>query len=261
MHDDELLRYSRHILLDEIGIDGQERLLGARVLLVGAGGLGCAAAMYLAGAGVGRLTLVDDDTADLTNLQRQIGHTTDRIGQPKVLSLAAAIHALNPAVEVLPIAQRADPTLLDTQVHSADVVLDCSDNYATRQQVNAACVRHRKPLASGAALRFEGQLGLFALHRPGAACYACIFPVGAEPAEAACATMGVLAPLVGIVGATQAADALATLLEQADGRFGTLRMLDALRMEWASMRIIRDPHCAVCSPAHAGASVSSGHGR
>lgn len=250
MTDDDLLRYSRHILLDDIGIEGQDRLLAAHALVIGAGGLGSPVALYLGGAGVGRITLVDPDTVDLTNLQRQIAHSQDRIGQPKVASAAAAVHALNPGAQLDTLVQRADATLLDRWVPQADVVLDCSDNFATRQLVNAACVRHGRPLVSGAAIGFDGQVSVYDCRQPDAPCYACLFPPDAPPEEVRCATMGVFSPLVGIIGATQAAEALKLLAGVGTSLAGRLQMLDARRMRWDEIRIPRQPACPVCGAAH-----------
>ena len=247
MTDDQLLRYSRHILLDEIGIEGQERILASHALVVGAGGLGSPALLYLAAAGVGRITLVDDDTVDLTNLQRQIAHTTARIGQPKVESAAQAMHALNPDVTLTPLQVRLDAALLDALVPSADVVLDCSDNYATRQAVNAACMRHTRPLVAGAAIRLDAQITVIDPRIAGSACYACLFPPSAQFEEEACSTLGVFAPLVGIVGAMQAAEALKLLTGAGPSLCGHLLMLDARTMEWTSMRTTQDPSCPVCA--------------
>ncbi|MFT3719470.1 HesA/MoeB/ThiF family protein [Pseudorhodoferax sp.] len=246
MNDDQLLRYSRHILLDEIGIDGQQRLLAAHALIVGAGGLGSPAALYLGSAGVGRLTLVDDDTVDLTNLQRQIAHATDRIGQPKTASVRQAVAALNPEVQIETVQQRADPALLDALVAAADVVLDCCDNFATRQAVNAACVRWRRPLVSGAAIRFDAQLAVFDPRDPASPCYACLFPPDSPPEETRCATMGVLAPLVGVVGSLQAMEALKLLSGAGPAAAGRLLMLDARRTEWSTLRVPRQRGCPVC---------------
>lgn len=247
MNDQQLLRYSRHILLDEIGIEGQERILAAHVLIIGAGGLGCPAALFLGSAGVGQITLVDDDEVDLTNLQRQIAHTTARVGQPKVQSAAIAVHAINPGVRVDCLQVRADSALLDALVPQATVVLDCSDNYATRHTINAACVRHRKPLVAGAAIRFDGQVTVVDPGRFDAPCYACIFPPVANFEEVQCATMGVFAPVVGVIGAMQAAEALKLITGAGRSLAGRLLMFDAKNMEWSSMRVRRDASCSVCS--------------
>ena len=246
MNDEQLLRYSRHILLDEIGIEGQQRLLDSHALVIGAGGLGSPVALYLGTAGVGRITLVDNDEVDLTNLQRQIAHALARVGQAKVDSAAAGIHALNPEVRVTALRQRADAAWLDSVLDGVDVVLDCSDNFATRQAVNAACVRHGKPLVSGAAIGFDGQISVYDARQPDAPCYACLFPPEAVYEEARCSTMGVFAPLVGIIGSMQAAEALKLLAGITPSLAGRLQMLDARRMEWSEIAVQRDPECAVC---------------
>ena len=247
MNDTQLLRYSRHILLDEIGVEGQNKLLAARVLMVGAGGLGSAAALYLGSAGVGRITIVDDDRVDSTNLQRQIAHTLARVGQFKTLSVQQAIAAINPDVEVIPLSLRANAALLDEQLPACDLVLDCSDNFATRQAINAACVRHQKPLVSGAAIRFDGQVTVFQPGQADSPCYACVFPPSEAVQEAQCASMGVFAPLVGIIGTMQAAEALKLLCGIGKPLTGRLMMLDARHMEWQEVRIARAPHCPVCA--------------
>ena len=246
MNDDQLLRYSRHILLNDIGIEGQERLLNANALVIGAGGLGSPVALYLATAGVGHITLVDHDTVDLTNLQRQIAHSLDRIGQPKVDSARTAMQAINPEVRITAVHAQADAALLDTLVAQADVVLDCCDNFATRHDVNAACVRHRTPLVSGAAIRMDGQISVFDARDAASPCYACVFPPSADFEETRCAVMGVLAPLVGIIGAMQAAEAIKLLSGAGTSLAGRLQMLDARTMAWNEIRIPRDPACRVC---------------
>jgi molybdopterin-synthase adenylyltransferase len=246
MTDDQLLRYSRHILLEEIGVDGQERLLAAHALVIGAGGLGSPVALYLGTAGVGRITLVDHDKVDLTNLQRQLAHTMARVGQPKAESARAAIAAINPEPVVQAISLRADAALLDSLVPQADVVIDCCDNFSTRHAINAACVRHRRPLVSGAAIRFDGQLSVYDTRDAASPCYACLFAPDDEFEETRCATMGVFAPLVGIVGAMQAAEALKILSGAGTAMTGRLQMLDARSMEWHEVRVPRDPGCRVC---------------
>ena len=251
MQDTELLRYSRHILLDEIGIDGQARILAAHALVIGAGGLGSPAAMYLAAAGVGQITVTDHDTVDLTNLQRQIAHRTATVGAPKVASLQATLHDLNPLVRVNALQLRADADNLDALVQAADVVLDCSDNFSTRQAVNAACVRYGKPLVSGAAIQFDGQISVYDSRQADAPCYACTFPPDATFEEVRCSTMGVFAPLVGIIGAMQAAEALKLLCGIGRGLNGRLLMLDGRAMEWTEIRLPRNPDCPVCASAHA----------
>jgi molybdopterin/thiamine biosynthesis adenylyltransferase len=248
MDDTQLLRYSRHILLDEIGIEGQQKLLQSHALVIGAGGLGSPVALYLGTAGVGRLTLVDHDHVDLTNLQRQIAHATDRIGAPKAESAARSVNAINPDVQITPLVQRADAALLDTLVAGADVVLDCSDNFATRQAVNAACVRQAKPLVAGAAIRFDGQVSVYDVRDPACPCYACLFPPDSGFEDVACATMGVFAPLVGLIGSVQAVEALKLLAGVGESLAGRLQMLDARRMEWSEIRVRRAPDCAVCGP-------------
>lgn len=247
MQDAELLRYSRHILLDDIGIDGQSKIIGGHALIIGAGGLGSPAAMYLACAGVGQITLVDHDTVDLTNLQRQIAHHNHNVGQPKVESATATLQSLNPLIEVSAFKLRADAAFLDARVALADVVLDCCDNFATRQEVNAACVRHHKPLVSGAAIRFDGQISVYDPRGRQQPCYACVFPPEAAPPETQCATMGVFAPLVGIIGAMQAAEALKLLTGVGRTLAGRLLMLDGRAMEWTELQVPRNPHCTVCS--------------
>ncbi|MFZ9286860.1 MAG: HesA/MoeB/ThiF family protein [Burkholderiaceae bacterium] len=251
MDDADLLRYSRHILLDAIGVEGQQRILNAHALVIGAGGLGSPVALYLGSAGVGRITLVDADTVDRTNLQRQVAHADARVGQPKVQSARAAILALNPAAQVACVEQRADAALLAALVPQADVVLDCTDNFATRHAINAACVQHRKPLVSGAAIRFDGQVSVFDARDAQSPCYACVFPPDHAFEEALCATMGVFAPLVGIIGSVQAAEALKLLAGITPTLAGRLQMLDAQRMEWTEMRLQRSASCAVCGAAHA----------
>lgn len=258
MTDDQLLRYSRHILLDEMGIEAQEQVLAAHALIIGAGGLGSPAALYLASAGVGQITLVDDDVVDLTNLQRQIAHTTERVGQPKVASAAVAMKAINPEVRVAAVQARADAAALDSWVRDASVVLDCSDNYATRQAVNAACVRQQKPLVAGAVIRFDAQLTVVDPRNALSPCYACIFPPEAAFEEVRCSTMGVFAPLVGVVGTLQATEALKLIAGVGTSLVGRLLMLDGRSMEFSTMQLQRAPHCAVCgSPQPSDATASA----
>ncbi|MGW8269069.1 MAG: HesA/MoeB/ThiF family protein [Burkholderiales bacterium] len=246
MTDEQLLRYSRHLLLPELGVEGQARLRAAHVLLVGAGGLGCPAALYLASSGVGRLTIADPDVVDLTNLQRQILYRADSIGALKSESARAALLAVNPEVEVVPVAQRLADEALERAVGAADVVLDCSDNFETRHAVNRACVRHARPLVSGAAIRFDGQLAVFDPRRPGAPCYACLFPEDAQAEELRCAVMGVLAPLTGVIGALQAIEAIKLIAGIGESLAGRLLLFDALHGESRIVRIARDPRCPVC---------------
>ena len=246
MNDQDLLRYARHILLNELGIEGQEKLLQARVLIVGAGGLGAPASLYLAGAGVGRITLADDDVVELSNLQRQIIHTTDRLDQAKAESGKQALHALNPAVQVDAIVRRLMGRELEDAVAQADIVLDCCDNFATRHAINRACVLHRKPLVSGAAIRFAGQVSVYDMRDDASPCYHCLFPEADEADEVSCATTGVLGPLVGIIGSTQAAEAIKLITGMGQSLTGRLLCLDALTMQWNSIGLKRDPGCPVC---------------
>ncbi|HEY0665259.1 MAG TPA: HesA/MoeB/ThiF family protein [Gallionella sp.] len=246
MNDQQLLRYGRHILLHEIGIEGQQRLLESRVLIVGVGGLGSPAALYLASSGVGHLTLCDHDTVELGNLQRQIIHRTATIGQSKVISAQAALREINPEVECVALAVRLDGEKLKELAVQVDVVLDCSDNFATRYAVNRACLAARKPLVSGAAIRFDGQVAVFDLRRDGAACYNCLFPEDSLAAELRCATSGVFAPLTGIVGAMQAAEALKLQTGIERGLSGKLLTIDALEMSVMRSSLSRDAACSVC---------------
>ena len=246
MNDEQLLRYSRHILLPEIGVEGQEALLASRVLVVGAGGLGSPASMYLAAAGVGTIVLCDDDDVDLTNLQRQILHSEATVGRPKVESGRESLLRLNPLINIEAVHARLEGDALDDQVQRADVVLDCSDNFATRHAINRACARYRRPLVSGAAIRFDGQVSVFDLRRAESPCYHCLFPEGKDVDEVRCAVMGVFAPLTGIIGATQAAEALKLIVGCGESLDGRLLLLDGLAMEWRSISLGRDPACAVC---------------
>jgi molybdopterin/thiamine biosynthesis adenylyltransferase len=246
--DRQLLRYSRHILLDDVGVEGQQRLIDSHVLIVGAGGLGSPVALYLAASGVGHITIADHDVVDLTNLQRQIAHTTERVGQPKVRSAAQAMQALNPEVQVTALPHQLDATQLDALVPNVQVVVDCCDNFATRQAVNAACVRHKVPLVSGAAIRMDGQLAVYDARQDTSPCYACIFPPEDTPEEVRCATMGVLAPLVGVIGTMQAMETVKLLAGIGSRLTGKLQMLDGRGMEWHEMRLQRNPHCSVCGP-------------
>jgi molybdopterin/thiamine biosynthesis adenylyltransferase len=246
MQDADLLRYSRHLLLNEVGVEGQQRISCAHALIIGAGGLGSPVALYLGSAGVGHLTVVDHDTIDLTNLQRQVAHTTDRVGSPKVTSIQTTVAALNPNVRVTAVQQRADAVLLDELVAQADVVLDCCDNFATRHAINAACVAHKKPLVSGAAIRFDGQITVYDPRDSASPCYACVFPPDATFEETRCATMGVFAPLVGIIGTLQAAEALKLICGAGQPLTGRLLMLDGRAMEFTEVRLSRNPCCPVC---------------
>jgi molybdopterin-synthase adenylyltransferase len=247
VNDEQLLRYSRHILLPEIGIEGQERLRASSALIVGAGGLGCPAALYLAAAGIGRLTIADSDKVDLTNLQRQILYRTDSVGAVKVEQARSALNAVNPDVEVVPLKERVAASHLVALVANADIVLDCSDNFATRHAINRACVRHAKPLVSGAAIRFDGQLMVFDLRNKESACYACLFPEDTQIEEVQCSVMGVFAPLTGVIGASQAMEAIKLLTAVGESLDGRLVIFDAKSAEWRTVRVKKDPSCAVCS--------------
>ena len=246
MNDAQLLRYSRHILLDEIGVEAQQRLLDGSALIVGAGGLGSPAAMYLASAGLGRITLADGDTVDHTNLQRQILHRDASIGQLKAASGQRTIAELNPEIEVVALNSRLAGTALDRAVAAATVVLDCSDNFATRHAVNRCCVHHRVPLVSGAAIRFDGQLAVFDARSADSPCYHCLFPEAQDVEEVNCATMGVFAPLTGIIGTMQAAEALKIAGGFGMPMVGRLLLLDARTMESSMIKVPRDPQCPVC---------------
>jgi molybdopterin-synthase adenylyltransferase len=247
MNDDQLLRYSRHILLPEIGIEGQQRIVEGHALVIGAGGLGSPAALYLATAGVGTITIADGDTVDLTNLQRQILHTQLSVGQAKAASARDTIARYNAEVKVVALEERIDGARLDSLVAAADVVLDCCDNFATRHAVNRACVKLKKPLVSGAAIRFDGQVSVFDMRDATAPCYHCLFPEGQEVEELRCAVTGVFAPVTGIIGAVQAAEALKVLTDVGDTLKGRLLLLDGLSMEWRSINIQKDPGCTVCN--------------
>lgn len=246
MTDDQLLRYSRHILLPELGIEGQARIAQARVLIVGAGGLGSPVAIYLAAAGVGTIVLADGDAVDLTNLQRQILHATASIGQSKTVSGAAGMARLNPEVCVVQLPERLDAARLDHEVAAVDLVLDCTDNFATRHAINRACVTYRKPLVSGAGVRFDGQLSVFDARREDSPCYACLFPEDAETEELRCAVLGVFAPLTGVIGTLQAGEALKLIAGIGTPPVGRLLMFDALATDWRTVRFKRDPVCRVC---------------
>ena len=246
MQDDELLRYSRHILLPEIGIEGQERIRNAQVLIVGAGGLGSPAALYLAAAGVGTLVIADGDTVDLTNLQRQILHETGSVGRLKAESGAETLRRINPDITVIAHPARLDDDSLEEAVGHANVVLDCSDNFATRHAINRACVKHRTPLVSGSAVRFDGQISVFDLRDDSHPCYHCLFPEGEDVEEVRCAVTGVFSPLTGIIGATQAAEALKLVAGCGEGLIGRLTLLDARSMKWREISYQKDPRCAVC---------------
>jgi adenylyltransferase/sulfurtransferase len=248
MDDLQLLRYSRHILLDELGPDAQARFAAAHALIVGVGGLGAPAAQFLAAAGIGRITLCDADDVDLTNLQRQILFATADVGARKVEAAAARLAAVNPEIAIVRVDTRVGDDELVPLAQSATVVLDCSDNFATRHAVNRACVAARVPLVSGAAIRFDGQLAVFDVRDPASPCYHCLFGEGDELEETRCATMGVFAPLVGIIGTAEAAEALKLVAGIGESMAGRLAMIDALSMRWREVRVRRDPECPVCAP-------------
>ena len=253
MNDEQLLRYSRHLLLTEFGVEGQERLRAAHALVIGAGGLGCPASLYLAASGIGRLTIADADRVDLTNLQRQILYRTDSVGMTKVDAARTALAALNPEVELITLQKRLHADDLPGLVARADIVLDCSDNFATRHALNRACVTHRKALVSGAGIRFDGQIAVFDLRREGSACYHCLFGEDSGAAEERCATMGVFAPLVGIIGTFQAAEAVKLVAGIGETLAGRLMLFDALASRWHEVRLARDPQCRVCAEARVAA--------
>lgn len=253
MDDPQRLRYSRHLLLNEFGEEAQERLLGAHALVVGAGGLGSAALLYLASSGMGRITVCDGDKVELTNLQRQVVHRQDSIGKPKAASAAATLAAINPEIRVEALEERAGPERLAALVRTADVVLDCSDNFSTRHALNRACVAARKPLVSGAGIRFDGQVAVFDLRRDGAACYHCLFAEDAQAEEERCATLGVFAPLVGVIGTLQALEAIKIVAGIGESLDGRLLLFDALASRWHEVRLARDPHCRICGAARAAA--------
>ena len=246
MKDDSLLRYSRHILLPEIGLEGQERLANSHALIIGAGGLGSPASLYLASGGVGKITICDDDDVDLTNLQRQILHRTGSIGSPKVESAKRALQGINPEVEIIPVRARAAGDLLLEHVEKADVVIDASDNFSTRHEVNRACVTYRKPLVSGAAIRFDGQVSVFDMRQDGP-CYHCLFPLDAVDEELRCALMGVFAPIVGIIGSIQALEAMKLLVGFGTSLSGRLLLLDGKSMSWRELKLKKDLGCPACS--------------
>jgi len=247
MNDNQLLRYSRHILLPQVGYEGQEKLTQSHALIVGAGGLGAPAALYLAASGVGKLTICDFDNVDLTNLQRQIIHTTQSVGVNKALSAQQALYEINPEVEVQIIQQKSTETQFTELAKDADVVLDCSDNFATRYALNRVCLALKKPLVSGAAVRFEGQVTVFDFRHETSPCYHCLFPDEGEDQELRCADNGVFSPLVGMIGTTQAAETLKLMMNIGDSLQGRLLLLDALNMEWRAIKLTRDSSCLVCA--------------
>lgn len=245
MNDNQLLRYSRQIMLPQVDIAGQQKLLDAKVLIIGVGGLGSPAALYLAAAGVGQITLYDNDCVDLSNLQRQITHYTQDIGADKVISTQQTLNNINPDVKVIAVKQRLNGAALLQEVQAADVVLDCSDNFSTRFAINAACVQSQTPLVSGAAIRFEGQVAVFTPGQDDSPCYNCLYNHDGEEAQN-CALNGVLAPVTGIIGSIQALEAMKIIMQIGKHLAGRLLLLDGLSMEWQSMRLKRNPQCPCC---------------
>ena len=245
MNDEQLLRYSRQIMLPQIDVKGQEKLLASRVLIIGMGGLGSPVAMYLAAAGVGHLVLVDDDEVDLSNLQRQIIHSTEDITLKKVESAKTSIKKLNPEINVSCYAKRLKKEALSREVMAADVVIDGTDNFKSRFVINEVCVKHEKPLVSGAAIRMEGQVSIFN-KTPSSPCYRCLYKDEGE-LDASCSNNGILSPVVGIIGSIQATEAIKVLLDIGETLDGKLLLLDALQMEWRTLKLKKDPHCPQCS--------------
>ena len=250
MNDEQLLRYSRHLLLEEIDIAGQEKLLNAHTLIIGVGGLGSAAAPYLAAAGIGHITLVDDDQVELTNLQRQIMHTEKMLGKSKVMSGKEFLQQLNAGAHIETIQAKATVSLLDELLPSVDIVLDCTDNFATRQLINASCFKHQTPLVSGSALRFDGQISVFDPRNPASPCYACIFSPNEQFEETSCSSMGIYSPLVGIIGAMQAAQALQVIIGFGEPLVGRMLLWNARSTQIDEFKISRNPECPVCGTAH-----------
>lgn len=245
MNDQQLLRYSRQIMLPQVDIAGQQKLLNSKILIVGAGGLGSPAAMYLAAAGVGQITLYDDDQVDLTNLQRQIAHDTGDIGLDKVISTLNTLKRINPEVVVLARKARLQDELLELEVAQADVVLDCSDNFTTRFAINRACVKQSTPLVSGAAIRFEGQVSVFTAGSNDSPCYNCLYQSEGEELQN-CSRNGVIAPITGIVGSIQALEAMKLLMNVGESLSGRLLLVDGLSMDWQTLRLKKNPACPTC---------------
>ena len=247
MNDSQLLRYSRHILLPQIAYEGQEVLTQSHALIVGAGGLGSPAALYMAAGGVGTLTVCDFDVVDLTNLQRQIIHTTQSVGINKAVSAKQTLQGINPDVVVNTVEEKSTEAAMAKLIKEADVVLDCSDNFATRYALNRLCFEHQKPLVSGAAIGFEGQVTVYDFRHPNSPCYHCLFPDDGSEAEMRCSENGVFSPLVGMIGTTQAAEAMKLLMNIGNSLQGRLMLLDALNMEWRTIKLFKDPACKVCA--------------
>ena len=249
MNDNQLLRYSRHILLPQIAYEGQERLTESHALIVGAGGLGSPAALYMAAGGVGALTICDFDTVDLTNLQRQIIHTTESVGINKAVSAKRTLNAINPDAVVNTVQDKSTEDAFEKLIAAADVVLDCSDNFATRYALNRLCFKLKKPLVSGAAIGFEGQVTVFDFRHQVSPCYHCLFPDDGSETEMRCSENGVFSPLVGMIGTTQAAEAMKLLMGIGQSLEGRLLLLDALNMEWRTIKLGKDHQCTVCHTA------------
>ncbi len=245
MNDQQLLRYSRQIMLPQVDIEGQQKLLTAKILIIGAGGLGSPASMYLAAGGVGHITIYDDDEVELSNLQRQIAHYTDDIGTDKVISTQKTLKSLNPDIKVVAVKQKLAGKKLDEEVFQADVVLDCSDNFSTRFAVNAACVKYKKSLVSGAAIRFEGQISVFTAGDNNSPCYNCLYAKEGEEMQN-CATNGVIAPITGIVGSVQAMEAMKLIMQIGETLTGRLLLLDGLSMQWHEMKLRKNKQCPTC---------------
>ena len=250
MNDEQLLRYSRHLLLEEIDVAGQEKLLASHVLIIGAGGLGSAAAPYLTAAGVGHITLIDHDLVELTNLQRQIMHAQNKIGQSKVASGKQFLEQLNPTIKIETIQTKATISLLDDLLPSVDIVLDCTDNFVTRHLINASCIKYQKPLVSGSALRFDGQISVFDPRNSASPCYACIFSPNEKFEEISCSSMGIFSPLVGIIGAMQAAQAMQVIIGFGDSLIGRMLLWDARTTQIDEIKIARNTDCSVCGSKH-----------
>jgi adenylyltransferase/sulfurtransferase len=245
MNDNQLLRYSRQIMLPQVDIEGQQKLLAAKILIVGAGGLGSPAAIYLAAGGVGTITIYDNDVVDLSNLQRQISHHTSDIGSDKVISTRQTLHSLNPEININAVKQKLEGVQLEIEVSQADVVLDCSDNFSTRFAINSACVQHQTPLVSGAAIRFEGQVTVFTPGKNNSPCYNCLYSSDGEELQN-CAINGVIAPITGIVGSIQALEAMKLIMNIGETLTGRLLLLDGLTMEWNTMKLRKNPDCPTC---------------
>ena len=245
MKDEQLLRYSRQIMLPQMDVAGQQKLIDATVLIVGMGGLGCPAAMYLAAAGVGHLIIADDDLVELTNLQRQVAHSQSMIGEPKVTSAQQTLLGLNPDLKITALQKRLEGSELSEAVGQADLIVDACDNFTTRFAINSACIEHGKPLVSGAAVRMEGQVAVFDSRNPTSPCYQCLYSQG-DDEDASCSENGVMAPLVGIIGAVQAMEAIKLLTGIGESLTGRLLLLDASTLQWREMRLPRDSSCGAC---------------